>query len=67
MTEKEAKQIGAYYYQKYKTIIVLSNGSVFLNADFETVENLANKSNLEMFVTKGHDERTIKKTGKRKI
>lgn len=67
MTEKEAKQIGAYYYQKYKTIIVLSNGSVFLNADYDVVEDLAKKSNLEMFVTKGHDERATNKGSKRKI
>lgn len=67
MTEKEAKQIGAYYYQNYKTVIVLSNGSVFLNADFETVENLAKKQGLEMFVTKGHDERPTKKTSKGKV
>jgi hypothetical protein len=67
MTDKEARNIGAYYYQKYKTVIVLSNGSVFLNADFETVDQFAKKEKLDLFITKGHEDRGIKKIGKGKI
>ena len=62
MTEKEARNIGAYYYKKYKQIIVLSNGSVFLNAEFEVVEKEAKKDNCELFIIKGYDGRIDKKS-----
>ena len=67
MTEKEAKEIGAYYYKDYKSIIVLSNKSIFLNAEFEIVSDLAKKNNLELFIIKGHEDRGDKKVSKRKI
>lgn len=52
MTLKEAKNIGAVYFKKYKTVAITSDGSVFLNADIEALKKDAKKKGLEIFITK---------------
>ena len=52
MTLKEAKNIGAAYFSKYKSVAITSDGSVFLNSDIESLKKYAKKKGLELFITK---------------
>ena len=56
MDIKKAREIGSKYWSKYANIAVLSDGSVFLNADIEAIKSEADKNNLEVFVTKGYED-----------
>jgi hypothetical protein len=55
MDIKQAREIGSKYWHKYANIAVLSDGSVFLNADIETIKSEAEKNKLEVFITKGYE------------
>lgn len=61
MKEKEARNIGAKYWNKYANIAVDSAGSVYLNANLSEVEKHCKSEKLELFICKGY-ERTDKKS-----
>ena len=64
MTFEEAKEIARSIIDENDTIIVLSDGAMYLNADSKIIEDHANKEGLEIFRVKPEVQEVTKKKSK---